>query len=257
MKFCKPLFEKDASRKMHNEDSAMEETHHRPPTSATTSPVDYKPLQRLSLYEVVTRRLRRMVLEGDLAPGSRISEKQLCAAFEVSRTPLREALKVLANEGLVELLPNRGARVTDVDVQEVMHLFEVMAALEGLSGNLLATRASDADIAEIRLLHQRMMTHYRAHERNDYFQLNQRIHRRLTEVAGNSVLLELQSTLTTRITRARYAANMQLGRWQESAQEHAQILEAFERRDGVALSTLMSLHMRRTGDAVIRALRQC
>lgn len=213
------------------------------------------PLRRLSLYEAVTERLREMVLEGELAPGSRISEKQLCETFDVSRTPLREALKVLANEGLVELLPNRGAKVTEVTQREVTDLFEVMVVLEGLSGELLVSRASDADIADIRAMHQQMMTHYERQERPEYFQLNQDIHRRLTEIAGNSVLLELESSLSVKITRARYVANMHMGRWHESACEHQRILEALEERDAEMLSTAMRYHMRKTGDAVIKGLQ--
>lgn len=213
------------------------------------------PVRRLSLYEAVTERLREMVLEGELAPGSRISEKQLCEIFDVSRTPLREALKVLANEGLVELLPNRGAKVTEVTLREVVDLFEVMVVLEGLSGKLLVARATDADIEEIRGMHQRMIALYQRHERAEYFLLNQDIHRRLTEIAGNSVLLELESTLAVKITRARYMANMQMGRWDESASEHEQILEALEERDAQKLSTAMRLHMRKTGDAVIQGLQ--
>lgn len=214
------------------------------------------PVRRLSLYEAVTERLREMVLEGELAPGSRISEKKLCEIFDVSRTPLREALKVLANEGLVELLPNRGAKVTEVTLAEVVDLFEIMVILEGLSGELLAARASDSDIAEIRTLHQRMIDLYQRHERAEYFLLNQRIHRRLTEIARNSVLLELQASLSVKITRARYMANMQMGRWDESASEHEQILEALEKRDSHKLSAAMRIHMRKTGDAVIQALQQ-
>lgn len=214
------------------------------------------PLRRHSLYEAVTERLREMVLEGELEPGSRISEKQLCEAFEVSPTPLRQALKVLVSEGLVEMLPNRGARVTEVDVQEVADLFEVMAVLEGLSGTLLATRANDAEIAEIRDLHERMMEQFRNNQRKEYFQLNQAIHRRLAEIAGNRVLLELETSLTLRITRARYAANMQMGRWEESAREHEYFVEALERRDAQGLSAAMSLHMRKTGNAVIQRLKQ-
>ncbi|MFC3285722.1 GntR family transcriptional regulator [Litchfieldella rifensis] len=223
-----------------------------PPASTSRA----TPLRRHTLYEAVTERLREMVLEGELEPGSRISEKQLCEAFEVSPTPLRQALKVLASEGLVELLPNRGAKVTKVDPQEVSDLFEVMAVLEGLSGKLLATRATDAEIAEIRALHERMMAHFRDNQRHEYFQLNQAIHRRLSEIAGNRVLLELETSLTLKITRARYAANMQLGRWEESAKEHEYFVEALERRDAQALSEAMSLHMRKTGNAVLHGLQQ-
>nr|WP_299245866.1 GntR family transcriptional regulator [uncultured Halomonas sp.] len=224
------------------------------PSLLDDSAVRTPPMERLSLFEIVTQHLREMILEGELFPGSRISEKQLCETFEVSRTPLREALKVLAREGLVELLPNRGARVTEIDPQEVIDLFEVMVVLEGLSGSLLASRAKETDIDEIRSLHQRMMEHYQRHERVKYFKLNQQIHQRLTEIAGNSVLLELEASLSLKIARARYAANMQLGRWEESAREHEHILAALESRDGDVLSIAMRLHMRRTGDAVVQAL---
>ncbi|MFG6177655.1 GntR family transcriptional regulator [Halomonas sp. THAF12] len=224
--------------------------HDEPAAPHTTAPR----LRRMSLYEVVAERLRDMVLEGELAPGSRISEKRLCESFEVSRTPLREALKVLANEGLVELLPNRGAKVTEVDPQAVADLFEVMTELEGLSGRLLAERADDTAIAEIRALHEQMLDHYRRQERQDYFALNQHLHRRLTEIADNGVLLELETSLTVKVTRARYAANLQLGRWEESAREHAEILAALEARDAETLSRTMRDHMRRTGEAVLQGL---
>ncbi|ATJ84007.1 GntR family transcriptional regulator [Halomonas beimenensis] len=225
-----------------------------PPADATPRHDEAPRLRRLSLYEVVAERLREMVLEGELPPGGRISEKKLCETFEVSRTPLREALKVLANEGIIELLPNRGAKVTEVEPREVADLFEVMVELEGLSGRLLASRADEVAIAEIRDLHDRMMAHYRQQERQDYFALNQRLHRRLTEIAGNRVLLELEASLTVKVTRARYAANLQLGRWEESAREHQAILEALERRDGEGLARAMREHMRRTGEAVIQGL---
>lgn len=212
------------------------------------------PLRHLPLYEAVAEQLRVMVLEGGLAPGSRISEKYLCEAFEVSRTPLREALKVLNNEGLVELLPNRGAKVTQVDPGEIADLFEVMVELEALSGRLLAIHASDANIEELQALHHRMQAHHQRQELSEYFRLNQQIHHRLAEMSGNDVLLELETTLNLKITRARYATNFQPSRWDESIREHACILEALERRDGEALSRAMRDHMRHTGDAVLHGL---
>ncbi|WP_048307159.1 GntR family transcriptional regulator [Halomonas sp. PR-M31] len=225
------------------------------PNTLDDSATRASPMERLSLFEIVTQHLREMILEGELSPGSRISEKQLCDTFDVSRTPLREALKVLAREGLIELLPNRGAKVTEIDPQEVVDLFEVMVVLEGLSGRLIASRAKETDIEEIRSLHQRMMGHYQRHERVKYFKINQQIHRRLTEIADNSVLLEFEGSLTLRIARARYAANMYLGRWKESAREHEHILAALESRDGDMLSIAMRLHMRKTGDAIIQELQ--
>lgn len=219
-------------------------------------PKPREPLKRLSLHEAVTDRLRDMVLEGELPPGSRIPEMRLCDEFGVSRTPLREALKVLANEGLVRLLPNRGAVVAEVTLAEVADLFEVMVGLEGLSGRLLAERISDDGIAEIRALHERMVGHHDARERTEYFHVNQQIHHRLTEIAGNTVLLDVYDNLSVKVRRARYLANMQVGRWDESLAEHERILDALTRRDGDELSREMSEHMRHTGDAVLQGLRE-
>ncbi|MBN8413814.1 MULTISPECIES: GntR family transcriptional regulator [Halomonas] len=212
------------------------------------------PLKRSSLYEAVAERLRDMVMEGELAPGSRIAEKSLCEAFGVSPTPLRQALKVLASEGLVEMLPHRGARVTTVDREEVRDLFEVMAALESLAGNLLVVRASDTDIAQVRALHDEMMEHFNANRRPQYFALNQQIHARLAELSGNRVLKDLEQSLTLRITRARYVANLDSARWEESAREHTYFVEALEARDAQALSEALSLHMRKTGQAILQGL---
>src|SRR3954452_13325183 len=100
--------------------------------------------------------VRRLINEGDLAPGARVPERELCARFGVSRTPLRECLKVLAAEGLVELLPNRGARIATLDGADLVHLFEVMAALEAEGGRLACERISDAEAAEVQSLHYRM-----------------------------------------------------------------------------------------------------
>ncbi|WP_051234228.1 GntR family transcriptional regulator [Halomonas halocynthiae] len=222
-----------------------------PPTANPALEIVHSP----SLYQAVAERLRLMILENMLAPGSRISEKHLCETFGVSRTPLREALKVLANEGLIELLPNRGAHVTEIDPQEVSDLFDVMAVLEGLSGSLLADRASNEEIAEIQSIHNQMVACYQNQERSEYFRLNQHIHHRLTEISGNRVLHKLAPSLMTKVTRARYAANMQLERWEQSVEEHELILQALKKRDGPALSAIMSLHMQKTGDAVRQRLQ--
>ena len=98
-----------------------------------------------SLHEEVLSKIRQMILQGELEPGSRIVERSLCERFKVSRTPLREAFKVLRSEGLVEILPNRGARVPAFRKKEICDAMEIMAALEGLAGELAAERARDGD----------------------------------------------------------------------------------------------------------------
>lgn len=213
-------------------------------------------LPRLSLHEAALERLREMVLEGELPPGSRIPEKYLCDLLGISRTPLRSALKILANEGLIHLLPNRGAVVSEVTVSEVEDLFKVMTALEMLSGRLIAESITDAGIEEIQRMHEQMYAHYRARRRTEYFELNQQIHNRLTELARNSTLTDMYESLSAKVKRARYIANIRSARWDESAQEHESIMDALLSRDPERLSHELSEHMQHTGKAVVTALRK-
>ena len=129
-----------------------------------------------------------MIIEGTLPPGTRLNERVLCEQLMVSRTPLREAFKVLAGEGLIELLPNRGAQVAELSVADIEQTFEVLGALEGLSGQLACERITDAEITEIRALHYEMQA---AHARRDlaaYYKINHVIHDRINASAGNAVL---------------------------------------------------------------------
>src|SRR4051812_18883960 len=158
----------------------------------TTAPT---PIRRISLHDEVVTRLRAMVLEGELAPGIRVPEKALCERFGVSRTPLREALKGLAAEGLVTLLPNRGAEGTKITAQEVEHMFAVMAVLEASAGEAACARITPQEIDELRDLHARMLEHHSAGDRPAYFDLNQAIHRRIVEIAGNPVLTGIYNGL--------------------------------------------------------------
>src|SRR5258708_22993191 len=125
----------------------------------------------LTLHDGLLNRLRDLINQEDLAPGQKLAERVLCERLGISRTPLREALKVLAAEGLVELLPNRGARVTQLTLGDVRALFEVMGALEALAGELAASRIGDAELAEIEALHHQMRAHYLRAELPEYFRL--------------------------------------------------------------------------------------
>ena len=214
-----------------------------------------RPARRVTLHDEVAARLRSMIVEGELPPGARIPESQLCEAFGVSRTPLREALKVLAAEGLVELLHNRGAIVKRMCVQEVADIFELMAGMEYMTGQLVCQRATDEQVEELQELHARLVDFHRRGRRSDYFRTNQKIHRRIAEVSGNRVLAEMQADFAGKIRRARYMANLQQARWDESVQEHEAFMEALARRDGDVMGQRLRDHMRHTGDVVVRALR--
>jgi DNA-binding GntR family transcriptional regulator len=161
---------------------------------------------RPSLHVQLVDHLRQMIVEGTLTAGRKIPERELCDRFGVSRTPLREALKVLASEGLVRLLPNRGAIVHALTIDELHEVAPIMEALEGLCGEIAATQVSDDEIEAITKLHLRMVAHFRAGELQPYFALNQQIHQALFAATRNEMLQTLYRGLSTRLMAARYHA---------------------------------------------------
>lgn len=208
-------------------------------------------IDRRPLHEEVADRLRAMITEGALAPGARLNERVLCERLRVSRTPLREAFKVLASERLVELNPNRGASVVALSRSDVEQLFELMGALEGLAGQLAAERHTEAELAEIRALHFEMLA---AHARRDlpaYYDLNRRIHVAISRCARNDMLAETYDSVNTRIQNLRFRSNFNQDKWNHAVREHQQMLEALEARDGSTLRALLETHLRNKRDAVL------
>ena len=134
-------------------------------------------------------RIRDMIIEGELASGTRIHEGQLGLALGVSRTPLREALKFLASEGLIDLVPGRGAVVRKLTPNDVRNMLDVLAALEMLAGRLACRTASDEAIADVRQTHDRMMALYAERQRLEYYKLNQSIHSAIAALSGNDFLV--------------------------------------------------------------------
>jgi DNA-binding GntR family transcriptional regulator len=200
-------------------------------------------IQRRSLHDELTERLRDLITAGELGPGEKVPEKQLCELFGVSRTPLREALKVLASEGTVTLRPNRGAVVTALTLKELEEAFPVMGALEALSGEIACRHITDAEVAEIRSLHDRMVSHWRRAEMQPYFRLNQKIHEAILEATRNETLKTTYRALSGRLMRARYIANMSPERWAKAVAEHEAILSALKARDGAGLSVILKAHL--------------
>lgn len=210
-----------------------------------------EPIDRRPLHEEVADRLRAMITEGRLGAGARLNERVLCDLLDVSRTPLREAFKRLAAERLVELLPNRGARVIALARNDVEELFELMGALEGLSGELAAQRRTPAELAEIRALHYEMLA---AHARGDlpsYYELNHRIHDALNRCARNAALTETYDSVNTRIQHLRFRSNFDAAKWAVAVREHQAMLDALEARDGARLRAVLEQHLRTKRDAVL------
>ena len=211
-------------------------------------------IERSSLHEELVTRLRDLVVEGELAPGTRLNERLLCERFGVSRTPLREAVKVLASEELVELQPNRGAVVTALTRTDVRELFEVMGALEALAGELACARIDEAPLAAIRALHYQMLLHHARAELHEYFRCNQQIHEKIVEAADNDVLAATYRSLSGRIRRPRFMANQSQERWDHAVLEHGEILEALIARDGPSLGALLRRHLANKLEAVMAAI---
>lgn len=191
--------------------------------------------------------IRQMIIDGDLPPGSRIPEKELCAKFGISRTPLREALKMLSAEGHIVLLPNRGARVVQLTLREIAELYEVTGALEALGGELACERISADELAELRRIHMEMLEFYQAEDMRGYYACNRRIHELIMTASRNSELISLYGAVNARIRRARYVASMPRDRWTEAMAEHEGMLNALVRRDGPTLARILRTHLKHKG----------
>lgn len=214
------------------------------------------PIAGASLHGEILVRLRDYIVEGNLADGARVPERQLCEMFGVSRTPLREALKVLASEGVVDLLPNRGARVRTLSARDIRELFDLMAGLEALAGRLACESITDDEIAEIERTHHQMYGFYLRRDMHGYFAANQAIHRQIVSAARNQALAVAYDSYTARIRRVRFGANLapKRDRWGEAMREHESMLDALRRRAGAELSDILFLHLRNKQAAALEQL---
>jgi DNA-binding GntR family transcriptional regulator len=230
-------------------------------TSAVAAPVKaargmaQKLPERLALHELARDRLRSLIVRGDLAPGVALQETQLSEQLGISRTPLREALKLLAAEGLLELRSNRSAQIAPLRQNEIDEIFEVISAIEGIAARLAASRITNQELKRLTQLQERMETHHDNGKLEEYFKINQEIHGFIIACAKNGVLQSTHDTLLARAERARYFALSSRTRWDDSVREHRQILKALKARDAEAASQALAQHVLRTGRAVSEQLR--
>lgn len=211
-------------------------------------------IARLSLHHELVPLLRDMIMSGELQPGDKIHEPKLCERFGVSRTPLREALKVLAAEGLVQITPNRGAVVARITRQEIIELFPIMGMLEALAGELAAVRMKKRDFNKLMDLHNQMVAHYEKGEWAPYIKLNRIIHESLFTVAGNDSLTALYNSLMVRIHNVRYIAKKSQRRWDEAVDDHKRLMAALESKDSTAAGQILREHLRHKAEMVQESL---
>jgi DNA-binding GntR family transcriptional regulator len=219
------------------------------------SDAEVTPLDRSALHAAVAARLKAMIIEGELAPGDRLNERVLCEKLDVSRTPLREAFKMLAGEGLIELQQNRGAVVARMGVADIEAAFEVIASLEGLAGELAARHITEAELAEIRALQFELLASHARRDLPAYFRTNMRIHACIMQAARNPVLAETFGRLNTRIFATRYRSNLTHERWDQAVAEHAAMLQHLEARDGAKLRALLETHLHNKRATIVAELK--
>lgn len=212
------------------------------------------PIARLTLPEAAAERLRTLIIEGELAPGARLNERELSERLGVSRTPLREAFRMLAADGLLVQLPNRGAQVVALSRDDVRHAFEVMASLEGLSGELAAQRVTDGDIDVLRGMQAEMEAAHARHDLPTYYRVNREIHDRINAIAGNPILTHTFRTLNARLHALRFRSNLVPAKWDHAVAEHRCMLEALAARDGGRLRDILVGHLRTKLQAVLETM---
>ncbi|HWZ47901.1 MAG TPA: GntR family transcriptional regulator [Herbaspirillum sp.] len=208
-------------------------------------------LERKRLHDTVVEHMRNLIVEAVLAPGTKLNERELCETLGISRTPLREALKVLAAEGLIDILPNRGASVSKLSETEIWETFELMSVLEAMSGELACERITAVELAEIKALHYAMLACKTQNDLPGYYSRNQAIHNKINEAARNSVLHQTYLSLNRRLQALRFRSNFHADKWDRAAHDHDEMVKALEARDGKRLAEILRKHLLEKRDAVM------
>ncbi len=197
------------------------------------------------LYEEVAERLREQIFSHELAPGSWLDEQSLAVAFGISRTPMREAIKVLASEGLVTTKMNKGAYVTEVDRRDLEQIFTVLSLLEGQAAKETALKATEAQLTQLDNLHHRLEKAAADRDLEQFFEINVKFHELIQEIAGNKwmngVIVDLRKVLKLQ----RRDSLSRSGRLLSSLVEHREILQAILKRDPIAAEAAMRKHLGR------------
>lgn len=193
-----------------------------------------------ALYEEVAELLRQRIFRRELEPGSWIDELKLAEEYGISRTPLREALKVLAAEGLVTMKVRRGAYVTEVSEQDLAEVYHLLSLLESDAAGVVAKRASDRELRELQKLHEELEGAVKNRDR--FFAVNERFHMRLLEIAGNKWRNQMVADLRKVMKLNRHNSLLKSGRIEESLAEHRAVMQALAQRDGAAAMQRMQEH---------------
>lgn len=210
---------------------------------------------RRTLPSTIVDTLRSLIVEGELAAGTRLNERTLCDQLQVSRTPLREAFRILAADGLIEMRPNRGASVIALSEKDVRESFEILEGLEALSGELACKRITDVQIAEIKALTYEMQACHARRDLSHYYRLNSKIHDLINEASHNQQLTDLYRNVNLRLQSLRYRSNLQQEKWDQAMDEHIAMALALEARDTTGMAAIMRDHIKRKCEGVLESFR--
>jgi DNA-binding GntR family transcriptional regulator len=200
-------------------------------------------IAQTALYQEVAERLRQRIYAHDLPPGTWIDEQALAIDYGISRTPLREALKVLASEGLVTLKPRRGCYVTEISEQDLDDIFPLMAMLEGRCAFETSARAQTEDLRKLEAIHGELERFAQTQRIEQFFEANQEFHRLIQEISGNRWLLQVIQDLRKVLKLTRLHSLSLEGRLQQSVDEHRQIMAGFKARDAKRAEKAMHDHL--------------
>jgi DNA-binding GntR family transcriptional regulator len=210
-----------------------------------------KRIDARALHREVATKIREMIRKGILVRGQRIIEAEICQLIGVSRTPLREALRMLESEGMVELFPHKGVFIRKPSMDEIREMFEVMAMLEGTCARLTTEKMTAAEWRKIERLHRKLETHYEEGDREKYIAVNNVFHALVQELAGNRVLDQVVAKLREKVALYRHQQIYEDKRFDESIGEHREIMNAMRHRDPDAAESLMKRHLERQCKALI------
>ena len=203
-----------------------------------------------SLHHEVAAQLRERIFAGELVPGAFLDEVALAGQMDISRTPLREALKVLTAEGLVRHEPRRGCFVNQVTAKDLDEIFPVIALLEGRCAHEAALHASDADVERLQALHDKLGRHAKARRINEYYSVNFEIHEAIIALAGNRWLAQVIGDLRKIVKLARLQQLHAPGRLDQSLAEHMAVFAALKARDPEGAEAAMRTHLARQRTAL-------
>ncbi len=219
-------------------------------------PIIYRNPNTESLSEGVARSIRDAIILGKLKPGAKIVENGLAKRIRISRSPVREAFRILEKEGLVTLTPRKGVRVTEISPKDMKEIYAIRASLESLAARLAISHLKAANVRRMEDLIKRMSLETKKKNTENIIKLNEKFHELIVKVGDYQRLNQLIQSLKNQIQRFRVTSVALPGRLQEALVEHQKILEAFKRRDGLLAEELMRDHIHKVGERMLRTLEK-